>query len=81
MDTSVPTETGGRVHNIGLLRIQENALLLGIGLFIAGAIFIALGGRKKRAGAVTSDKAGTKSCPRCKEIIKGASQNSENKVR
>ena len=28
MDTSVSTGAGGRVHNIGLMRTQENAILL-----------------------------------------------------
>lgn len=71
MDTSVPTGTGSRVHNIGLMRAQENAVLIGIGLLIVGAIFIAFGGRK---GASTSDSVvdheQTKKCPFCAETIK-----------
>ena len=71
MDTSIPTQTGDRVFNIGLLSMQKNFVILGIGLFIAGVIFIALGGSKTHTIIVSSDKYDAKSCPRCKESIKG----------
>lgn len=71
MDTSVSTGAGGRVHNIGLMRTQENAILLGIGLFIAGAIFLAIGGRRTApVGDATLDAKDTKKCPFCAESIK-----------
>jgi len=76
MDTSVPTGTGGRVHNIGLMHYQETAILLGIGLLIAGAIFIAMGGKKRTPESPESASTGdretgdTKKCPFCAETIK-----------
>ena len=76
MDTSVPTGTGSRVHNVGLMRTQENAVLLGIGLFIAGAIFIALGGKKvtpapsAAASGTELNAQDTTKCPFCAETIK-----------
>ncbi len=72
MDTTVATESGSRVHNIGLMRHQENALLLGIGFLITGGIFFAMGG-KKNPPATTSSQTGTeetKKCPYCAEAIK-----------
>lgn len=68
MDTSVPTATGKRVHNIGLMRGQENAVMLGIGGLVVAALFIALGGKKSG----TSDP--EKQCPHCAERIKLAAK-------
>lgn len=44
MDTTVSTGSG-RVHNIGLLRAQDNAIMLG-GIVLIGGLLMALLGRK-----------------------------------
>jgi hypothetical protein len=45
LDTSVATELGARVHNLGLMRQQENLLLVGgLALLIGTVLFVA--GRK-----------------------------------
>ena len=46
MDTSVSTDTGTRVHNIGLLNQQSNFLVLGGILIVAGVILL-VAGRKR----------------------------------
>lgn len=71
MDTSVPTSAGSRVHNIGLMRAQENAMLLALGLFIGGVILFAIGGKKSPAQAQESLEMGeSKKFPYCAEWIK-----------
>lgn len=70
IDTSVPTEMGRRVHNIGLMRLQENAILIAIGLFIGGVILFALGGKASSAVPQSIDTEDSKKCPYCAELIK-----------
>lgn len=73
MDTSVQTEVGVRVHNIGLLGFQQMGIYTGIGLFIGGAIFIAVGSRNASTKSVESaGAADTKACPFCAETVKRA---------
>jgi hypothetical protein len=67
MDTTVPTASGTRVHNIGLLRAQENAVLISVALFIAGVVLTAVGGRKQSEATESGE---TKICPFCAETIK-----------
>ena len=73
MDTSVPTTLGSRVHNIGLMRDQQNTILVGIALFITGAIFIAFRGKKSgqmSSPVATKQTNEAKKCPFCAESIK-----------
>jgi hypothetical protein len=71
METSVPSAIG-RINNIGLLRAQQDGLLIGIGLFMAGTIFIALSPMHDPLGRDSnnsSTQAPTKSCTFCAETI------------
>jgi len=71
IDTTVPTSGDRRVHNIGLMRDQEYAVFAGIGLFVAGSIFIGLGGKKSAPeAAVEPGFADVRKCPFCAEKIK-----------
>jgi hypothetical protein len=45
MDTSVSLDAGRRVHNLGLLNLQQNALILGGVLLVAGVILVVAGRR------------------------------------
>ena len=69
METSVPLsmEPGKRIHNLGLMRDQQNAIMIGLGLMVVGAIFLAMG--RSRPDQSSS---GTKTCPYCAETIKAA---------
>lgn len=71
-DTSVPTSYGERVHNLGLMRMQQNVVLLAVGLIVGGIVLVAVGGRSRKSNPRT-DKAvsgPTRACPYCAEIIK-----------
>lgn len=72
MDTSVPTAAGGRVHNIGLMREQQNALLMGALLLVVGVVLLVAG--RRRAGPTVAQRVGgdEKTCPYCAETIKAA---------
>lgn len=75
MDTSVPTVGGQRVHNLGLMRDQENGMLLAVGLFIGGIVLFAVGSRSRpgervEAGHERREPSETKKCPYCAETIK-----------
>lgn len=61
MDTSVPTEMGGRVNNLGLIAEKQNYLLLSAFIFICGLLMILLGNRNSDQGSVK--------CPYCAERI------------
>jgi hypothetical protein len=39
-DTSVPTEAGGRVNNIGLIADRQNGLIFSLGLAIIGTLLV-----------------------------------------
>jgi hypothetical protein len=69
MDTSVATESGSRVHNIGLMRTQENALMIGLGLLVVAVILMLVGG-KKTVSSSAAEIAATRKCPFCAEYIK-----------
>ena len=53
-DTSVETGLGGRVHNLGLLRDQNNMLLFGAAALIAG-VLMAVFGKKGNDDIVETD--------------------------
>lgn len=67
-DTTVATDDGRRVHNIGLMNEKQNTILFGAAIAIIGAVFIGLGGR--RAPAQEQVSSDTKKCPFCAEDIK-----------
>lgn len=67
-DTTVATDNGGRVHNIGLMNEKQNTILLGGVLSILGALFIGFSGR--RAPGSQADESDSKKCPFCAESIK-----------
>jgi len=65
MDTSVATELGGRVNNLGLMNLQTN-LLIGAGIsFISGILLI---GFSSKSGA--SSPEAVRTCPYCAEQVK-----------
>lgn len=73
MDTSVATSTGGRIHNIGLMRDQQNALLIGALLLIVGVAFLLATRRRQVAPpTVIESRSDDKQCPFCAERIKAA---------
>lgn len=73
MDTSVPTRDGGRIHNLGLLREQQNAMTLGGVLFIGGIILlVAARPSRDRESRSRTPQFGERACPYCAEIIKTA---------
>lgn len=71
MDTSVSTGIGRRIVNLSLMSFQQNTLIVGVGLFIAGAIFVTLGGRNAMEGSGTNtyDNPPLRVCPFCAEMI------------
>lgn len=66
VDTTVDTGFG-RVNNIGLIKDQQNYLILSSVAIVAGIAFLLLGG----ATAQTTSDA-SRACPQCAEIIKKA---------
>ena len=70
MDTSV--ETGGsfgRVNNIGLMKDQQNYVLISCVMILAGLV-MTLSGRRSNETSGQSFSAGMKACPECAESIK-----------
>jgi hypothetical protein len=74
MDTSVATGFGDtRVHNIGLLRQQQNLILVGIAVSILGVILLVFGRRSSASEGGRSLDASIdshKTCPFCAEHIR-----------
>ena len=65
MDTSVATNSGGRVNNLGLMNYQTN-LLIGAGIsFISGILLI---GFNSKPEASSSEE--IRICPYCAEQVK-----------
>lgn len=66
MDTTVATDDiSRRVHNVGLMRRQENVLLIMLATFLASVLLISLGGRRSSP----SDTEGLRKCPYCAEAV------------
>lgn len=75
MDTTVATGDGRRVHNIGLMRDQQNALMLGGLLLVVSLVLIVAGRRKGQevaAPTAVASPSDEKTCPYCAERIKAA---------
>lgn len=65
MDTSVETNYGNRVHNLGLMNLQSN-LLISAGIsFISGILLI---GFNSKSGSSSSEA--VRICPYCAEQVK-----------
>lgn len=63
MDTSVATDSGSRVHNIGLMSLQTNLLIGGGFAFISAIVLILFSSKFELSNT-------NKKCPYCAEIIK-----------
>lgn len=70
MDVSVPTGTGGRVNNMGLMADRQIHTIVGGMIALAGLLMVLLGG-KGSPGATQAEK-DTRPCPLCAESIKTA---------
>jgi hypothetical protein len=68
IDTSVSTEMGGRVHNLGLMSEKQNIIIVGGAMLVAGALLLALSTR----GGTTASEASPdyRKCPSCAELVK-----------
>lgn len=66
-DTSVATDLGQRVHNIGLMNQKQNIIILGASLFVAGALLLGLSGRTRPPSSTDTDY---RQCPSCAELVK-----------
>ncbi len=75
MDVSVSTGMGGRVNNIGLMAQQQNYLIIGALIALAGLLMTILGGKKQMSSeqlASLTEVNDSRSCPFCAEPIKHA---------
>jgi uncharacterized membrane protein len=66
MDTSVSTGFG-RVNNIGLMRDQQNYVMMALAAIVAGIIMISV--RPQPSSPVAQPAPDTKTCPECAESI------------
>lgn len=72
LDTSVATLGGGRVHNLGLLALQQNLMLLGVGGFLGGLITLLV---RRPSAAPTPNVVASKApvedetAPRCGDYV------------
>lgn len=75
MDVSVSTGMGGRVNNIGLIAQQQNYLMIGALITVAGLLMVVFGGKKEASvQQITGASANrdSRACPFCAEPIKHA---------
>lgn len=63
MDTTVVSERGGRINNIGLLADKQNHIMIGAFIFLCGLLCVIFG----RKGSTDNDDM---NCPFCAELIK-----------
>lgn len=70
MDTSVQSGFG-RVNNLGLMKDQQNYIMISIGILVVGAILLLKGPSKpERVTSYHTEEApDTKTCPECAETI------------
>jgi len=75
MDVSVSTGMGRRVNNIGLMAQQQNYLIIGAIIFIAGLLMVIFGRKKQLSPQQISavmEARDSRPCPFCAEPIKYA---------
>jgi uncharacterized membrane protein len=75
MDVSVSTGMGGRVNNIGLMAQQQNYLIIGALIALAGLLMTIFVGKKQLSSeqiASIMDAKDSRPCPFCAEPIKHA---------
>ncbi|MEE4461865.1 hypothetical protein V2S84_06985 [Azotobacter chroococcum] len=72
IDTSVAVGDGRRVNNIGLIADQQNHIMLGGMVALAGLLMVIFGGRKSSASGGGKAVADTRPCPFCAESVKMA---------
>ncbi|CAB5648347.1 MULTISPECIES: hypothetical protein [Pseudomonas] len=75
MDVSVSTGMGRRVNNIGLMAQQQNYLIIGALIALAGLLMTIFGGKKKLSSeqiASIMEAKDSRPCPFCAEPIKHA---------
>lgn len=76
MDTSVAAGGFRRVHNIGLMQMQQNILISAIALLIIGVILVVIWSLDRKSWSTrgviekTVDASSTRKCPFCAEQIK-----------
>ncbi len=69
MDVSVPSGSGGRVNNLGLMADRQIHTILGGIIALAGLLMVLLTGKSAISPAVEMD---SRPCPLCAESIKNA---------
>lgn len=75
MDVSVSTGMGRRVNNIGLMAQQQNYLIIGALIALAGLLMMIFGGKKQLSSeqlASLMEANDSRPCPFCAEPIKHA---------
>ncbi|WP_317685281.1 zinc ribbon domain-containing protein [Azotobacter beijerinckii] len=70
MDTSVAVGDGRRINNIGLIADQQNHIMLGGMIALAGLLTVIFGGRKNSASSDGVAGADARPCPFCAEPIR-----------
>lgn len=63
MNVSVPTLSGGRINNIGLMSTRQNNLIIGCCISICGLLIALLSGKE------SSSYTKKVKCPQCAELI------------
>ncbi len=66
-DTSVATDLGQRVHNIGLMNQKQNIIMLGGSLLVAGTLLLSLSSRTNPPSITDGSY---RQCPSCAELVK-----------
>jgi hypothetical protein len=75
MDVSVSTGMGRRVNNIGLMAQQQNYLIIGALIALAGLVMMIFSGKKQQTTeqiTSTMESKDSRPCPFCAEPIKHA---------
>ena len=72
MDTSVATDFGGRVHNIGLMNDGQNIIIVAGVLAVIGAIFVGFASKSPQPIESAVENSSVRICPYCAETIKTA---------
>lgn len=70
MDTSVETNLGSRVNNLGLMNLQSNLVIGGGIAFIAGIMLIGFSSKPSSTSINEANNYDNKKCPYCAEMIK-----------